>query len=257
MEKDDSCSPYEVTMKLLSHRRLGGKVPFRDATQFAIDYELVPLMIHENYLSANNFTKVDRIANIIDSISFSDCMSKHMSNENDWTLLPEYWICASYIPASLTQGALNHIEYPKLLGRNNTCRGNKRKLRELISSMGGKLSVPDYVMVHECFPIILMQIIRYMNYPQNVISLFDLYGITMDSFRDCLLPLCDFCRGAELYKDYINNKQKVDLSKAYNLHHLDIMYTKRVLRSKPDSDTYEESFGTCKYKVYSNNKNRN
>lgn len=84
---------------------------------FRVDYDLIPMFIHENYLDAygnqHTFSSIKRMAESADCISFGDCIDQLILSTNDWGMLKEHSICSCYIPAVYSSGVLQHAEYPK------------------------------------------------------------------------------------------------------------------------------------------------
>lgn len=215
---DTMLSPYEFTCRLLS-KKSALEIKVRETTIFSIDYDLIPMMVYENYLDAagnNPEWDIENIADAINSISISDNISKHMSNLNDWMSLPEYWISACYIPANILNGKLDIALYPNYQSDKARFRNNMRRLKSLESSMNGKLLIPAIDLVHRCFPLIIYQVIKLINYPVNAGKILYSYNINPDLFRDCMIQLCDFCKPAIIYKEMLTNKQRQNLSKVWS-----------------------------------------
>ena len=84
---------FQAANKLLQRNEYKTK-SYRDKMDmFFIDYDFVPLLIQENYLSSidRNFngkkSDVERLANAAAFISFGDVVNKRVRGNMEWTLL--------------------------------------------------------------------------------------------------------------------------------------------------------------------------
>eukprot|EP00835_Amoeboradix_gromovi_P001430 NODE_65_length_23997_cov_0.327601.p2 type:complete len:718 gc:universal NODE_65_length_23997_cov_0.327601:9279-7126(-) len=97
---------------------------------FFKDYELSPLMLHENYLSTNDDLSV--IADVADSISFGDLITTTVRSNQQWALLPSYGISSFVYPLSRLNSQFNgRINFPSILGKMSTTNKSYRLLKEM------------------------------------------------------------------------------------------------------------------------------
>lgn len=56
---------------------------------FFIDYDLIPLLIHENYLTqhSTDAKTIDNMAESADSIAFGDVLNNKVRGGQEWSLL--------------------------------------------------------------------------------------------------------------------------------------------------------------------------
>lgn len=104
---------FDGVTRLLT-RASFAKMGFRDKlNMFFLDYDLVPLLVQENYLSCFKDSKpqtLEKMFKSADHISFSDILDKRIRSQNDWNLLQDKGIHSS---VAVGQYAANFIGFPK------------------------------------------------------------------------------------------------------------------------------------------------
>ena len=105
-DEESMSNPFEAATKLLNQREVQS-LPFRKKMNlFFIDFQIMPLLIHENYLTCygqNQTVKdVKDMAESADYISLGDCIDKAVHSENDWNLLPDVGLCSAIAPAIIS-----------------------------------------------------------------------------------------------------------------------------------------------------------
>lgn len=104
---------FDGVTKLLT-RAAFSKMNFRDKlNMFFLDYDLVPLLVHENYLSCfkdKTPQTLEKIYKSADHISFSDILDKKIRTQNNWNLLQDKGIHSS---VAVGQYASNFLGFPK------------------------------------------------------------------------------------------------------------------------------------------------
>ncbi|PRP78722.1 hypothetical protein PROFUN_13361 [Planoprotostelium fungivorum] len=101
---------------------------------FSVDSSLIPLMIHENYLTASTgqANGLQCIEKASESISSSDIIQNMMFRGGHWELYSAHAALSSVVPAGIMRGPLRgRIEFPGWLGKNSTTGKNKRILRDI------------------------------------------------------------------------------------------------------------------------------
>ncbi len=110
-------NPFEAATRLLN-RRESQKLSIRQRLNlFFIDFELMPLLIQENYLTAYGIgmgaRDMEEAAESADYISLGDCVSTTMRTGNDWNLLPDVGLCSSVAPAMISARMPIFAKFPQ------------------------------------------------------------------------------------------------------------------------------------------------
>lgn len=123
-------SNFDACAKLLNARD-SRKLSFRDKMDlFFIDYDLIPLLIQENYLSSGNEAPFDQIVKASESIATGDIVSTSIRRNNDWGLMPNLGLASSLYPGHLCGNYLNFPKFPEWLGKNSSQRKIIREIKE-------------------------------------------------------------------------------------------------------------------------------
>lgn len=91
---------------------------FRDKQDlFFIDYDLVPTIVQENYLSSmqnykNELEDIERMADAADFISQGDLLNLQIRQNQNWALLPDYGTMSTVAPCLMVRGALSYPAFP-------------------------------------------------------------------------------------------------------------------------------------------------
>lgn len=110
-------SNFDAAHKLLNYTNQ--KMSFRDKVDlFFIDYDLIPLLVQENYLSCykNAKTKREEVASIAmasEYISMGDIIEKRIRSRQDWTLLGEKGIMSAVAVNSVIKGSMPFPKFPE------------------------------------------------------------------------------------------------------------------------------------------------
>ena len=93
---------------------------------FFIDYDLIPLLIQENYLSSirkddysnkKNDTDIsnslEKLAQAASSIAQGDIISKVIRNQGEWGLLPNFGLASAIYPCHLVASSLPFPKFPE------------------------------------------------------------------------------------------------------------------------------------------------
>lgn len=129
---------------------------------FFIDFDLMPLLLEENYISALSVksggfgsssqqmaSSPQVIGSICDSANLfveADIFNSKLRSDNEWSLLSEIAINCAVAPGfSSVNSFLARPEFPKWLGKNSMTNKNKRLLSELMAiiTVGRKGNCPS------------------------------------------------------------------------------------------------------------------
>ena len=107
---------FDAVTKLLT-RVSYAKFNFREKlNMFFLDYDLVPLLMHENYLSGfkeKNQSTLIKIAKSSDHISFGDILDKRIRTNNQWNLLQDKGIHSSVAVGHYSANFLGFPKFPE------------------------------------------------------------------------------------------------------------------------------------------------
>ena len=93
------------------------------------DYELTPLIFHENYLHAIGQQDLSTLADVADSISVGNMVASTIRSQQQWSLLPASGICSVVYPASRAKSEMRQrLQFPSLLGKISTTNKHLRLL---------------------------------------------------------------------------------------------------------------------------------
>ncbi|KAJ1610832.1 DNA replication repC1 [Cryptosporidium canis] len=129
---------------------------------FFIDFDLMPLLLEENYISALSVKSgggfgsagqqmvsspqvIESIWNSANLFVEADIFNSKLRSDNEWSLLSEIAMCCAVAPGLCsTSSFLARPEFPKWLGKNSTANKNKRLLSELMAiiTVGTKGNCP-------------------------------------------------------------------------------------------------------------------
>lgn len=102
---------------------------------FFIDTDLIPLLIHENYLTAmgcNTESKnLERMVEASESIAFGDVISKHIRTQGDWSMVQAYGLASTIDPGLRSGLGVPFPKFPEWFGRNSGQKKVERMLQEV------------------------------------------------------------------------------------------------------------------------------
>lgn len=107
---------FEGVTKLLT-RQSFSMMNFRDKlNMFFLDYDLVPLLVQENYLGCykeKSISSLQKIYKSADHISFSDILDKKIRSQNNWNLLQDKGIHSCVAVGEYSANALGFPKFPE------------------------------------------------------------------------------------------------------------------------------------------------
>ncbi len=196
--KDSSVmlSNFDAAVKLLNNSN-SKKMSFRELLDlYFIDYDLIPLLIHENYLSAFKF---DHKKDILDNLSFetdlisqSDIIDKRIRTNQNWNLLVDRGILGSVSSCFFTKGVVPFPKFPELMGKMSSMRKTKREIKELKKCFFGYNS---HSIKNEIVPLVFTTIINNINETNednnldNCIDIMKSFKLNMEMVKENLMDL--------------------------------------------------------------------
>jgi replication factor C subunit 1 len=192
-------SNFDASAKLLN-KAVFRKLNFREKLNlFFIDYDLIPLLIHENYLTCygNNKSKDDlkSLVKTSEHISVGDILEKKIRTQQEWTLLQNKGIHSCLAVGQFSGNFIPFPKFPELMGKFQKARKIKREIKEL------KYSFPNCSntsIKEEIAPLILSKI------SNNLID----FG--NDGIENCLEFMRDYKISIEKLKENVTDLQSND-----------------------------------------------
>ena len=111
-------SNFDAATRLMNGRELA-KMQFRQKLDlFFIDYDLIPLLVHENYLDsmkggAGGAAEVQRMALAAEFISFGDELNQAVRGKQEWALLQNVGVCGCIGPCTFASGFVPFPKFPE------------------------------------------------------------------------------------------------------------------------------------------------
>ncbi|OMJ92849.1 hypothetical protein SteCoe_4298 [Stentor coeruleus] len=222
MNKDPLCmiGHFDAAAKLLSRRETKGMRHRDKVDLFFIDFDIIPLIIHENYLMAmsNEACQLKRISLAADSIAYGDVINTFMRNNKEWSLLPQYAQFAGIEPGLRSGNGIAFTKFPEWFGKFSLQRKNERMLREIRNAIAGIISGDIESVLKDYIPTLYKLIItpfKKFNI-EETIRIMHFYHINPEMLRTNLIELQFGTTTCEEEFKHIPAKDKANLVKMYN-----------------------------------------
>jgi len=122
---------FEAARRLMTGRDLS----IRDKIDlFFIDYDLIPLLAQENYLSSvpqASVEDLEKMAKASDLIATGDILNRKIRQHGDWGLMPNFAFMSSIYPCEVIRPNVAFPKFPEWLGKNSSTRKKQRELKEI------------------------------------------------------------------------------------------------------------------------------
>ena len=191
---------------------------------FFVDFDLIPSMIFENYISSeilniNSKNKTSSLSKIIDGLdhmSFGDTIENKMKNQMVWSLLPDKGIHSTIIPSIIFSSFLQYPRFPDSFNKIARMLKVNRDLKEL-------RKIFPYYSLFEIknivgplfFNIITDKLVnKGKNGIDNIVDIFIQFGMNANMFKENLLDI-QSKENQNIYNK-INNSVKTALTKKLN-----------------------------------------
>ena len=138
-DKSVTVSSFDIC-KILLNKAESSKLNFEQKLDlFFVDFDLIPGMIHENYLSTaginsssiNKKESLKKIVDGLDHMSFSDTVENRMKSQMEWSLLPDMGIHSTVVPSMIFSSFLGFPKFPTYFNKISTIIKINRELKEL------------------------------------------------------------------------------------------------------------------------------
>ena len=211
--------------KILLNRNETSRLNFGQKLDlFFVDFDLVPSMIFENYISTaiinnNNPDKAESLYKIIqglDHMSLGDSIENKMKTQMEWSLLPDKGMHSTVIPSNIFSSYLNFPKFPESYNKMQRMAKINRELKEL------KKIFPNYSLFEIqnivgplFFNIIIDKLVNEgKNGIDTIVDIFANFGMNANLFKENLLDL-QSKENQNMYNK-INNSIKTSLTKKLN-----------------------------------------
>lgn len=191
--KDTTCmvSNFEAALKLFNSSEMR-RLSHKERIDLAyIDYDLIPLIVHENYLDALDKNNLERLSQAADSIVLADLMNREIYGNGNWSLLPAYLQESCIHPTMLCKNLLSFARFPEFYGRSSTLRKNQRLALELQVKSGNVTGGASLDIVNEFVPVVFLMIVELLKkneFDTAAQSLYEL-GLDPETFKENIVGL--------------------------------------------------------------------
>ena len=216
-------SSFDICKKFLIKSEMN-KMNFDEKIDlFFVDFDLIPSLIHENYLTCvssnknkNNLEQIKILSEASENISFGDLIENKIHSQNNWNLLPNKGIHSSIIPASLAANFIPFPKFPEYFSKLSKIKKIKREIKE-IKNIFPTFSLNSIKI--EISPILFLIIVNNLiekekNSIDEIIKIFSRYKLSLFQFKECLFDIQTI--DVQNLFNKINTKIKANFTKKLN-----------------------------------------
>jgi len=188
--------PFDAAKRLLNTG--SGRMTVADRMDlFFVDSDLVPLIMHENYLSCCEKAPSGIQQAAMASMSFAgaDRCSSAIRKHQRWSLLPFAGFMSAALPSVQVAGYVPFPKFPQALGKMSTLSKSKRLLRELHGTIQLYCRAPPRAIREEYVDRLYDGVVRILKRDEcdsfdiaNAVTLLSSYGLGKEHFVE---HLCD------------------------------------------------------------------
>ena len=187
---------------------------------YFIDYDLIPLLIQENYLSTfpsanykSNFEELENVSLASDLISVSDDIDKKIRTQMDWRLLGDRGLIGCCTICKINKGFVPFPKFPEAMGKISSLNKIKREITELKECFP---SASANEIRRDILPVYYTYLIEYIldGDIDTVLNMMKNNRITMEYFKENMTDLVD--EKLKIQFDKIGTANKSNLTRAYN-----------------------------------------
>lgn len=215
---------------------------------FFIDYDLIPLLFQENYLSAcTKDIDLEILAKTSELIAFGDCISNAIRRKNEWGLMPNLGIISTIYPALLSSNTIPFPKFPEFLGKNSSQRKITREIKELKVAMGPVITGDRMAVKFDYSAGVLGLILHNLLGEEGKVELalhaMEHYQITPELLKEHLVDVQFNPKKLDLLHT-IPTQTKTSLTRLYNKLHKDTFRGKKtgVKKSEMEIEQVKDPF---------------
>ncbi|KAL4430479.1 hypothetical protein ABPG74_005404 [Tetrahymena malaccensis] len=251
-KKDDqvSMSAFEAAKILMTKSEFDRKKQISQKIDlFFLDYELVPMLIHENYLSTfqsreynrTSVQELERIADATCAMAESDLLQDSIRSGGNWSLLQNVGFLTSvYVPQQVCSKCNTFPQMTQHLGKFSSQRKTSRLIRQLrmqlSQNISGNRQAVQFDYINPLMELILYQLEN--NGKQgvdNVINIMEEYNITPDLLKEHFVTIPYKSDFEQRLKD-IPTTIKTNLTKTYNKRFKDDIKPEKKTKKSEDEE---------------------
>ena len=244
---------FDAAKELLNSK--SSSLPYRHLLDlYFINYDLIPLLIYENYLSTfpsqnykNKKEELENISLASDLISESDVIDRKIRTNMDWRLLSDRGLIGCCTICKLNKGFVPFPKFPEALGKISSLNKIKRETTELkecfISASGEEIR-------RQILPVFYTHLINYIidGDIDGVLEFMKKYHITMEMFKENMTDLVS--DKLKLAFDKVGTTNKSNLTRAYNKN-----FKTSIVRNKNKKGKNKSSVNVSQEKIFDENGN--
>lgn len=230
-EKDFAQNPFSLVQKFFNFSDYRNSTFADRMDYFFEDYELMPLMIQENYLLVNPSSARDQgrrsvkglnlISQAADSISYGDIVNKSLRSTNNWSLLSVQGAFSCARPAFFMHGQMtSQYNFPSWLGQNSKSGKFSRNLHEIHSHICQKITASAEEVRQEYIPALTNSLCKPLvekgvDAIPEIIEVMDSYYLSKDDF-DIIMEMGIGEKSGEVLMKKVNPNTKRTFTRLYN-----------------------------------------
>ena len=211
---------FDAASKLLNKNEMKGLRYREKVDLFFIDFDMIPLIIHENYLSAmtNEANQLKRVCLAADSISFGDRINFFMRRNKEWTLLSQFAQASAIEPGIRSGNGMPFPRFPEWFGKNSIQRRSERMLRQVRNVTAGLISGDNESILRDYIPTLYRMVINPLKHSriEETVKIMHRYNIHPEILRENLVQLQFGSTTFEEEFKNISSKDKAIVAKMYN-----------------------------------------
>lgn len=221
-------TPFDACKKLLNSSE-AQRMTFRDKLDlFFVDFSLVGLLVHENYLGSVkqkpvNMDVLQRAAYAADLLTVGDIMNRKINEDQEWSLLPDVGVVGCVYPASVCNGFIPFPSFPQYLGKYSTMSRTRRLNQELQAHLRlsstvsrGSLITTGYVdLLYKKLMNPLLRADAGAGAIEETAAVLDCYGLRKEHLQEHLTELRTHLGEEDMFK-MVDSKIKAALTREFN-----------------------------------------
>lgn len=244
---------FDAAKELLNSK--SKSLPFHNLLDlYFIDYDLIPLLIYENYLSTfpsqNYKSKEEELESIslaADCISESDVLDKKIRTNMDWRLLADRGLIGCCTICKINKGFVPFPKFPEALGKISSLNKIKRETTELKECF---YSASGEEIRRQILPVFYTYLVNYIvdGDIDGALEMMKNNHITMELFKENMTDLVSDKLKSSF--DKVGTANKSNLTRAYNKN-----FKTSIVRNKNKKGKNKTSVDVNSEKVFDENGN--
>ena len=196
---------------------------------FFVDYDLIPLMIQQNYVKCFQPGEIRQMKKSASLISYGDVISRNIRAEQNWTLLSEFGLIGNvFVPPKMEAGMSPYPDFPMWLGKYSTTRKSARIAQELQCVVSSASTITSRNIIKSNYAHVLyvhfvnelMKAARDAgNSDQVDLPTLDRFGVSKNDLLELLTELL-LPTQPDIYAEKVDTKTKAAITRLCNAHHM-------------------------------------